>query len=91
MTKDVNDMLGENREIIIQFIQEGKDNPNDLNDSVTATIVEFLAQFGKHLMKYQKDYVAVHEIIDAQIHALRKCVIDLCAYKERLTEGVTLQ
>ena len=91
MSKAVHELLDENREIIIKFILDGKNNPNDLNDSLTATIVQFLSVFGKQVLKYHKNYIVQHEIIDSQVYALRKCVIDLCAYKERLTEGVTQQ
>lgn len=83
----------DNRDIIINFIQSAEKHQDDLSGSVVATITQFIMNLRLHISRKGKDrgWVTPDEIIDSQIDVLRKCIIDLVAYKERLTKGVLTQ
>lgn len=83
----------QNREILSQFIYEAEKNQDDLSGSVVATMTQFIMNLRLTISKISKgrDWLTPIEIIESQVKELRRCVIDLEAYKERLNQGVTHQ
>ena len=94
MTKpDNKDFNEQNRKILSDFIKDAEKNDDDLSGSVIATITQFLINLRISIRNKAREdnWVTPCEIIQSQIDELRRCVIDLEAYKERLTKGVTHQ
>lgn len=86
----------ENRKIIREFISDAEKHMDDLSGSVIATMTQFIMNLritirNKAHQEGKSAWVTPIEILDAQIQELRRCVIDLEAYKERLIKGVTQQ
>lgn len=82
-----------NREILSKFIKDAEKNHDDLSGSIMATMTQFLMNLRITISQIGKgrDWITPIEIIDSQVKELRRCVIDLEAYKERLINGVTQQ
>lgn len=91
MKADQTDFDRQNREILRQFITDAEKNHDDLSGSVLATITQFLINLRITIQKPNRDWVTPEEIIEAQVQELRRCIIDLEAYKQRLLQGVTHQ
>lgn len=85
------DLDKRNREILSKFIQEAENNQDDLSGLVIATMTQFIMRLRVTFSKIGqgRDWLTPVEIIESQVKELRRCVIDLEAYKERLTKGVT--
>lgn len=83
----------DNRERILKFIKEAEEHQDDLSGSVIATMTQFIMNMRINLSRKGKDrgWVTPFEIIDSQVEELRRCIIDLEAYKDRLTKGVIKQ
>jgi len=82
-----------NREMLSKFIKDAENHQDDLSGSVMATMTQFIMNLRLTINKIGRgrDWVTPIEIIESQVKELRRCVIDLEAYKERLTKGVTQQ
>ena len=82
-----------NREILCKFIADAAKHQDDLSGSVIATMTQFIMNMRLSISKkgHSRGWVSPEEIIDSQIDTLRHCIIDLNAYKERLTKGVIKQ
>lgn len=83
----------QNRNILLGFIKDAEKHKDDLSGSVLATMAQIIVNLRIAITKVGKSrgWVTPEEIIDSQIEVLRNCIIDLSAYKERLTKGVTPQ
>lgn len=82
-----------NRDTLFKFIKDAENNQDDLSGIVLATMTKFIMNLRLTISKIGqgRDWVTPIEIIESQVKELRRCVIDLEAYKERLTKGVTHQ
>ena len=80
-------------EIIMEFMKEFSKTDDDISGSVQATIAQFLHnfRFELHELSDGKGWVTTEQIVTAQITVLRRCIVQLQQYKERLTNGVVLQ
>ena len=90
---DDKEFRAQNKEFIKMFIQETDPFEDDIAGSLQATIVQFLI-IAKSLMRQKaknKNMISSLEIMDSQIDALRKCVIDLVSAKEISITGVVAQ
>lgn len=83
----------ENRRILREFISDAEKHGDDLSGSTLATIAQFIMNLRLNIGRkgHARGWVTPDEIIDSQIEELRRCIVDLQAYKERLSEGVTKQ
>ena len=86
----------ENRRIIREFISDAEKHMDDLSGSVIATMTQFIMNLRITIRKKahqegQGAWVTPIEILDAQIEEMRRCIVDLQNYKERLIKGVTKQ
>lgn len=83
----------QNRKIIAQFVAEAEFHQDDISGSAIATMTQFIMNLRINISQKGKtrEWVTPEEIIDSQVEELRRCIIDLEAYKERLTKGVTKQ
>jgi hypothetical protein len=82
-----------NRETLSKFIKEAENHQDDISGSVMATMTQFIMNLRITISEIGKgrDWLTPIEIIESQVKELRRCVIDLETYKERLTKGVTQQ
>jgi hypothetical protein len=82
-----------NRDFISNFIKDAEIHKDEISGSVLATMSQFIGNVCLTITKESKGrgWVTPIEIIDSQVKELRRCVLDLEAYKERLTTGVTHQ
>lgn len=84
-----------NHQCIEEFLEQSKGKDCDISGSVKATIAQFLMNFRLEInlraKRLDQNWLKPSEIIDAQVCELRRCIIDLEGYKERLTKGVTHQ
>ena len=82
-----------NREIIAQFLYDAQKHGDDLSGSVIATMTQFIMNLRINIGNKgrTRQWVTPEEIINAQVEELRRCIIDLEAYKNRLTKGETKQ
>ncbi len=86
----------ENRRILREFISDAEKHGDDLSGSVIATMTQFIMNLRITIRKKahaegQGAWVTPIEILDAQIEEMRRCIVDLEAYKGRLTKGVQMQ
>ncbi len=90
---EYNDFDKYNREILSKFIKDAEKHQDDLSGSVMATMTQFIMNLRLTIIQIGKgrDWITPIEIIDSQVKELRHCIIDLEAYKERLTKGVIHQ
>lgn len=90
---EYNDFDTVNRETILKFINQSVEHNDDISGSALATIAQFIMNLRLNIGKkgHARGWVTPDEIIDSQIEELRRCIVDLQAYKERLIEGVTKQ
>lgn len=82
-----------NRETLSKFIKDAENHQDDLSGSVLATMTQFIMNLRLTISKIGRgrDWVTPIEIIESQVKELRRCIIDLEAYKEQLNQGVTHQ
>jgi hypothetical protein len=84
-----------NHECIAEFLENTQRSECDISGSVKATIAQFLMNFrieiNRRASALGQNWLSPIDIIDSQVNELRRCVIDLEAYKERLNKGVTAQ
>jgi hypothetical protein len=92
-TPDNKDFNEQNRKILLDFMTAAEKNDDDISGSIIATISQFLLNMRVSIYRKAGKEMSItpFEIIQSQIDELRRCVIDLEAYKERLTKGVTHQ
>ncbi len=90
---DHTDFDKDNRAKIYKFLQQAETHGDDLSGSVIATMTQFIMNLRLTISRkgHDRGWVTPCEIIEAQVEELRRCIIDLEAYKERLTKGVTAQ
>lgn len=83
----------ENREILSEFIKGAENDPDELSGSVIATMTHFILNLRETINEIRevRNWLTSIEIIDSQVQELRRCVIDLEAYKGRLIKGETKQ
>lgn len=93
MDKEQRDFDQDNRQMLVKFINAAEKNQDDLSGSVIATMTQFIMNLRLNLTKkgHERQWVTPFEIIDSQVEELRRCIIDLEAYKGRLTDGVMTQ
>lgn len=93
MRIDQTDFDRQNRATIAQFLHDAEKNHDDLSGSVIATITQFIMNMRVTICKIGngRGWVTPIEIIDSQVQELRRCIVDLEAYKGRLEQGVTHQ
>ncbi len=94
MTKiDHTDFDKDNRARIYKFLADAETHGDDLSGSVIATITQFIMNLRLTISRkgHDRGWVTPYEIIDSQVEELRRCIVDLEAYKERLTKGVKAQ
>lgn len=82
-----------NRETILKFIAQSEQHDDDISGSVLATIAQFIMNTRLNIGRKgsERQWLTPVEIIESQVEELRRCIIDLEAYKNRLTKGVTKQ
>jgi hypothetical protein len=84
-----------NHECIAEFLENTEHSECDISGSVKATIAQFLMNFcieiNRRASALGQNWLSPIDIIDSQVNELRRCVIDLEAYKERLHKGVIAQ
>ncbi len=84
-----------NDQYIEKFLAQSKGKDCDISGSVKATIVQFLMNFKLEINNRAKlmkqTWISPEDIIECQIMELRRCIVDLEAYRNRLTKGVTVQ
>ena len=80
-----------NREILREFLRNEEKTNDFMSGNVLATIAQFIVNLRITIEKTSCDWVTFEELIDAQVQELRRCIIDLEAYKQRLLQGVTHQ
>lgn len=80
---------------IAEFLERTADPEDEISGSLKATITQFIMNFRMQIKRKAKQrnegWLSPEDIIDSQIDELRRCVIDLCTYKERLIKGVSEQ
>lgn len=83
------DFDAQNRETISKFINQAANHQDDVSGSVLATIAQFIMNTRLNISRkgHTRGWLTPWEIIDSQVEELRRCIIDLEAYKERLTKG----
>jgi hypothetical protein len=92
-TQDFKDYDDKNRAIIAQLIKDSMKNNDDISGSVLATMAQFIMNLKLNFVAKGKgrDWLSPEEIIESQVEELRRCIIDLEAYKLRLEKGATVQ
>lgn len=84
-----------NHQYIAEFLERTADPEDEISGSLKATITQFIMNFRLQMKRRAKQrnegWISPEDIIDSQIDELRRCVIDLCEYKERLIKGVSKQ
>ncbi|KTD29697.1 hypothetical protein [Legionella maceachernii] len=92
---DYKDFDLKNHECIAEFLRTTQNSTCDISGSIKATIAQFLMNFrieiNKRASALGQNWISPIDIIDSQVCELRRCVIDLEAYKERLKKGVIAQ
>ena len=92
---DHRDVDLQNHQCIAEFLESTENSECDISCSVKATIAQFLLNFRLGINKRAKslgqDWLYPSDVIDIQIRELRRCIIDLEAFKDRLKQGVTIQ
>ncbi len=93
MTVQQKDFDRENRKVLSKFIAEAEFHQDDISGSAIATMTQFIMNLRLNISNKGKtrDWVTPEEIIDSQVEELRRCIVDLEAYKDRLTKGVKIQ
>lgn len=93
MSHDYTEFDLKNRQIIHDFLLHCDKCRDDISGSVQATLAQFLSNLRIEISRRagDKNWVTPLDIIESQVVELRRCIIDLEAYKERLTKGVTTQ
>lgn len=83
----------ENRQVIAKFIAEAEFHQDDVSGSAIATITQFIMNLRLNISRkgHDRGWLTPEEIIESQVEELRRCVVDLEAYKIRLTKGATHQ
>lgn len=83
----------QNRATIAKFLYQAQEHGDDVSGSVIATMTQFIMNMKLNISRkgHARGWVTSTEIIDSQVEELRRCIIDLEAYKGRLTKGVTAQ
>ena len=79
------------REIINAFLEFYTDEEDFIHNCLSATMAQFITITAKKFAKLQNTEFIAENIIELQIFALRKCIIDLERYKTFVTEGVSVQ
>jgi len=83
----------DNRAKIIEFIKDAEKHQDDLSGSVIATMTQFVMNLRLNISRkgQSRGWLSPEEIIESQVEELRRCIVDLEAYKDRLTKGVKIQ
>jgi hypothetical protein len=79
----------ENRIILQKFLAESEKNQDRISGSVLAIVCQFILNLRIALSnrKTVEKWIEFDDLIDLQVEELRKCVVDLLAYKALLTKG----
>ena len=73
--------IKENHDFIMEFLEQTKENREDVTASVKATVCQFLQNtrygLGLAARKNGAEWVTRTQIIEVQIQELRRCIVDL--------------
>ena len=80
-------------QIIQGYLTRTQDESDYIANALKATISQFLVNTHTRLIKRagDDDMVSSKDVIEAQIEELRKCIVDLELYLNRIESGATIQ
>jgi hypothetical protein len=87
------EFIQNNLELIKKFLEEARPHEDEISASIQATMAQFLLNTRIEINECTtgQDWISTENIIQAQITALRGCIINLEQYYSSLRGGERLQ